>query len=104
MRALLLLPWLVLAQSSVLAQTTLNMSRDLVRLGIFSSNMVPNQATQDAARPFFAAVQYAKSNQIAQLIADPGSYYFLSTSDGYAHITLSQVSNITIDFQGSDLY
>jgi hypothetical protein len=60
------------------AQTTLNVSEDLIRLGIASSNMVPNQPSQDAGPIFFQAVSYANSHQIGHVIADPGAYYFRS--------------------------
>src|SRR5712691_52110 len=46
----------------VVAQGTLNLSRDLVRLRIASSNMVPNQPDLDSGPLFSKAVAYA-SNQ-----------------------------------------
>ena len=85
------------------AQTPLNMSRDLVGLGIASTNMVPNQPALDAGPLFVQAVAYAKNNGITRLIADPGAYYFLNLLESNAHVGLRNINNMTIDFQGSDL-
>src|SRR5438876_2090194 len=85
-------------------QTTLNMSKDLVRLGIASTNMLPDQPSQDAGPLFFQAVSYAKSHQIGRVIADPAAYYFLTLQWSGAHVAWDQLSNLTIDLQGSDLY
>ena len=84
------------------AQTTLNMSEDLVGLGIASTNMVPNQPTLDAGPLLKLAVAYAQSHNISTVIADPGAYYFLTVNSNN-HVLLSLVNNLTIDFQGSDL-
>src|SRR5690349_5359792 len=54
------------------AQSILNMSVDLVRLGIASSNLVPNQPGLDAGPLFFRAVSYAQANKIDRVIADAG--------------------------------
>jgi hypothetical protein len=85
------------------AQTTLNMSEDLLRLGIASTNMVPNQPTLDAGPLFVQAVAYAKNNGIATVIADPGAYYFLTLLESNAHVGLRNINNMTIDFRGADL-
>ena len=86
------------------AQVTLNLSQDLVRLGIASTNMLPNRRDLDAGPLFFRAVLYAQNHQIARVIADPGAYYFLSLQYSGSHVAWSQLSNLTIDLQGSDLY
>src|ERR1043166_8071160 len=99
-------------RSAALAQTTLNVSEDLVRLGIASTNIVPNQPSLDAGPLFFRAVLYAKNNQIGRVIADRGAYYFqslqylvsTSTQYGGAHVAWDNLGNMTIDLQGSDLY
>ena len=88
----------------LLAQSTLNMSKDLVRLGIATANMVPNQPSLDAGPLFFQAVIYAQNHKIATVIADPGAYYFLSLQDPQIHVGWDQLKNLTIDLQGSDLY
>ena len=86
------------------AQTTLNLSEDLVPLGIASTNMVPNQPSLDAGPLFFRAVSYAQNHQIGQVIADRGAYYFRSLQYSGAHVAWDKLSNLTIDLQGSDLY
>src|SRR5215469_2162749 len=87
------------------SQTPLNLSQDLVNLGIAQSNMVPNQPGLDAGPLFFRGVIYAQNHQIARVIADPGAYYFLSQQRaGGPHVTWDQLHDLTIDLQGSDLY
>jgi hypothetical protein len=88
---------------AALAQSTLNMSQDLVKLGIASTNLVPNQPSLDAGPLFFRAVSYARVNPIDRVIADPGAYYFLSQQFPGAHVAWDKLSNLTIDLQGSDL-
>jgi hypothetical protein len=89
--------------------TTLNLSQDLVSLGIASTNMVPNQPSLDAGPLFVQGVAYAMSHQMDKVIADKGTYYFLSLQSSGGHVQLGGnpitpfVSNLTIDFQGSDL-
>jgi hypothetical protein len=102
--------FLVLVSGSALAQTTtLNLSRDLVNLGIASTNMVPNQPSLDAGPLLQSGVGYATSHQIGRVIADPGTYYFLSLQTENAHVQLGgnpttpDVRDLTIDFQHSDL-
>jgi hypothetical protein len=89
---------------TAVAQTTLNLSHDLVPLGIASSNMVPNDPTVDAGPLFFRAVLYAQNHKIDRVIADPGSYYFRSLQYAGAHVAWDGLTNLTIDLQGSDLY
>lgn len=62
-------------------QTTLNLSQDLVPLGIASTNMVPNQPSLDASPLLQGGVAYAKAHGISVVVADPGTYYFLSVTD-----------------------
>jgi hypothetical protein len=88
---------------------TLNLSQDLVALGIAATNMVPNQPSLDAGPLFRAGVAYAMTHQLGRVIADKGSYYFLSLQNPIAHVQLGgnsetpDVHDLTIDFQGSDL-
>ena len=82
------------------AQETLNLSQDMLKLGISSTNMAPNQQTQDAGPLVQKGLQYAQSHNLKNVIADPGAYYFLSkTSDCYVTIP----TGLTMDLQGSDL-
>jgi uncharacterized protein (TIGR03437 family) len=91
----------IVGLAPLFAQTTLNMSQDLVRLGISPNNLVPNQPSLDVGPLFAKAMNYASANQIAKVIADPGSYYFMTGTGGcYAPVP----SKILLDFQGSDLY
>src|SRR5262245_18141004 len=83
--------------------TTLNLSHDLVSLGIAATNMVPNQPAQDAGPLLQKGVTYAMAHGISRVIADPGAYYFLSLQDSSDHVFLPSLSNLTIDFQGSAL-
>jgi uncharacterized protein (TIGR03437 family) len=83
----------------------LNMSHDLVTYGIASSNLAPDTPSEDARALFEAAAAYATKNNITTLTADPGSYYFLSLHAGTtAHAYLNAAANVTVDWQGSDLY
>ena len=52
------------------------MSEDLVRLGIASTNMVPDQPSLDAGPLFFRAVRYAQANNFGRVVADPGALLF----------------------------
>src|SRR6267142_1102439 len=65
--------------------TTLNLSQDLVALGIAASNMTPNQPALDAGPLFVQGVEYAKTHGIRMVVADPGAYYFLGLTEINAH-------------------
>jgi len=94
----------LISARAVLAQGTLNLSQDLVRLGIASSNMTPNQPGLDSAPLFSKAAIYLRNDSVRRVIADPGAYYFRSVGTGKAHVLLNVLTNVTIDLQGSDLY
>jgi Viral BACON domain len=94
-------PFSVTQQSA--AQPALNLSRDLVTLGIAATNMVPNQSSLDAGPLFVAGVEYAKSHGIATVVADKGAYYFLSLTETNAHFAVRNIDNMTIDLHGADL-
>jgi uncharacterized protein (TIGR03437 family) len=93
----------LLAAGVAAGQTTLNLSKDLIRFGIASSNMTPNQPSQDAGPLLVAGVQYAHSHNISTVIADRGVYYFSSLMNPNWHVQLEGLNNMTIDLQGSDL-
>ncbi len=84
--------------------SVLNLSHDLVSKGIAASNLQPNTPIQDARPLLEAAVAYASSNAITTLTADPGAYYFLSLHNANTHVFINAATNLTIDWQGSDLY
>lgn len=82
---------------------TLNLSHDLVALGIAATNMAPNQLTLDAGPLLAQGVAYASSHAMPTVIADPGTYYFLGLMGQNVHVQMANISNVTIDFQGSEL-
>src|SRR5215831_5872480 len=86
----------------LLSSQTLNMSRDLVAKGIASANMAPDSPSLDARPLFEAAVSYASQNKIQTVIADPGTYYFLTLRNNTTH-ALVTANNLTVDWQYSDL-
>lgn len=85
--------------------TTVNMSQDLVRLGIASQNLVPNQPTLDARPLFQAALAYVASTPgITLLTLNKGNYYLLSNENGAGVLIIPNLSNLTIDLAGSTFY
>lgn len=96
--------WALFGSNLAMAQTTtLNLSQDLLSLGIAATNMVPNQPSIDAGPLLTQGVEYAKAHNIGLIVANPGSYYFLSLAYPYCQVALYGADNITIDFQGSEL-
>jgi uncharacterized protein (TIGR03437 family) len=93
-----------LAVSTTASGQVLNLSRDLVAKNIAASNMTPDMPGLDARPLFEAGVNYASVHHIPRVIADRGSYYFLSLSSQYQHVYLNQISNVAVDLQHSDLY
>lgn len=86
------------------AQTTaLNLSHDLVRLGIASTNMTPGQPLLDSRPLIEAAVAYAGTKGITNLTADSGDYYFLTMHSPNTHILINAASNLQVNFQNSNL-
>src|ERR1700722_19100800 len=82
----------------------LNLSENLVSLGISAQNLAPNQPTLDAGPLVIQGVNYAVAARIPIVAVDPGAYYFLSLQSSTAHVAFTNISNLTIDFAGSDLY
>ena len=96
---------LALSVGSASAQTTsLNLSRDLVRLGIAAQNLPPDDPTFDARPLFQAGLQYVQNNRIPLLTVDPGNYYFLTPQNSNSYLRLFQVSDLVIDLAGSTIY
>jgi hypothetical protein len=90
---------------AALHATTLNMSEDLMRLGIASQNLIPNQPALDARPLMQAAIAYVQSNPgITLLTLDTGNYYLLSNENGAAVLVFPNLSNLTIDLAGSTIY
>ena len=82
----------------------INISQDLVNLGIAGQNAVPDSANLDSRPLLQAAIQYASANGINRIVADPGAYWFLTAQMPDRYLVLDHLSDLTIDLQGSDLY
>lgn len=85
---------------------TINMSHDLVPLGIASQNLAPNSPSVDAGPLFQATLQYVKSHSTMTMVTlDPGAYYFLTPQDPpTAYLSFPPLSNLTMDLAGSTIY
>ena len=103
LRLFVLLPAVLCSLQAGRAQSTLNASQDLVRLGIASTNLTPNQPTLDAVPLLSQAAAYAIANGVSVLQVDRGVYYFLTAQNAFVHLGIAQANGLTIDFQGSDL-
>ena len=90
--------------SPAAAGITINLSRDLVRLGIASSNLPPNSPTTDARPLFQAALAYAKTHAVRMITVDHGAYYFLTPQTTQIYLLLSSLSNLTVDLSDSTTY
>jgi hypothetical protein len=82
----------------------INLSHDLVRLGIASSNLSPDSPTTDARPLFQAALSYAQGHAVRRITVDRGAYYFLTPQDAQAYLHFSSLSNLTIDLADSKVY
>lgn len=103
-RAAILLA-LALALGSVrLAAQVLNMSHDLVPLGIASQNLSPNNPSLDAAPLFQATLSYVQGHSMQTLTLDTGAYYLLTNQQSNAVLIFNTLSNLTIDLAGSTIY
>ncbi len=101
-RALLLA--LAISSSASAAAPSINLSHDLVSLGIAKRNLTPNDPSLDARPLFQAALAYAAKNAAGLITADPGAYYFLTPQLPDRYLQIDSYSNLTIDLSGSDLY
>lgn len=88
---------------SLFAQV-INMSHDLVKLGIASQNATPNVPSLDSRPLIQATANYAQSHTVQTITLDKGNYYLLSATQGNATFIFGGLSNITVDFVGSTLY
>jgi hypothetical protein len=84
--------------------TTINLSHDLVRLGIASNNLRPDSPAIDARPLFQAALAYARSHPVNVITVDRGAYYFLTPQDAQAYLSFSTLSNLTVDLADSTIY
>jgi hypothetical protein len=83
---------------------TVNLSRDLVRLGIAASNLPPDSPTIDARPAFQAALAYAKSHPVHRITVDRGVYYFLTPEDAQSYLRFPSLSDLTVDLADSTIY
>ncbi|MGA2183682.1 MAG: right-handed parallel beta-helix repeat-containing protein [Bryobacteraceae bacterium] len=91
--------------SNILANTAqINVSRDLVTLGIASQNLVPDNRNLDARPLFQAALDFALLHGIHRVVADRGAYYFLTPEAPDHYMSIEGYSDLTVDLQGSDVY
>ncbi len=95
---------LAMSLTATASGQVLNLSKDLVAMGIAGSNMTPDLCTLDSRPLFQAGVQYASAHGIPKVIAERGRYCFLSQNSSYQHVYLNQISNVTVDLNYSDLY
>ena len=102
-RIALLTVFVAMSQSIVSAQA-LNLSHDLVALGIAGQNLTPNNPALDAGPLIFAGVQYAYFNAIPLVTADKGSYYLLTDQQQNATLIFGHMSNLTLDLADSTLF
>jgi hypothetical protein len=86
------------------AGITINLSHDLVRLGIASSNLQPDSPTTDARPLFQAALAYAQSHAVRLITLDHGAYYFLTPQTTQIYLLLFSLSNLTVDLADSTVY
>jgi len=85
-------------------QGTINLSHDLVRLGIASSNLPPDSSTTDARPLFEATLSYARSHPVRFITVDRGAYYFLTPQDPQAYLRFSALSDLTVDLADSMVF
>lgn len=83
--------------------STVNLSRDLVRLGIATQNLPANDPSFDARPIFAAAVQYVGTHHVGRLTVDRGTYYFLTPQDTQTYLRFPSLSDLTIDLAGSKI-
>ncbi len=91
---------------AVAAQTgiTINLSHDLVRLGIASENLAPDSPKTDARPLFQATLAYAHSHSVGLITVDRGAYYFLTPQTPQIYLQFSVLSNLTVDLAGSTIF
>jgi hypothetical protein len=65
--------------------------------------MAPNQPDLDDGPLFFQGVHYAQSHGMGRVVADTGAYYFRTLQFAGSHVAWDNLSDLTIDLQGSDL-
>jgi hypothetical protein len=82
---------------------SVNLSRDLVRLGIAPRNLPVDDPSFDARPLFEAAVQYVRTHHVERLTVDRGAYYFLTPQDSLTYLRFPSLSDLTVDLAGSKI-
>ena len=96
---------LALSVGAALGQVSqVNISQDLVALGIAGQNATPNTPGLDARPLLYNAILYAASNGIPKVTADPGAYWFLTSQKSDRYMVLDRLTDVTVDLQGSDIF
>src|ERR1700752_3016564 len=93
-RTAFLVCFFVALAGSVAAQV-LNMSHDLLTLGIAQQNLTPNNPSLDARPLIQAAIQYIESHPVQTLTLDTGAYYLLTNTQPNAVLLFPNLSNMT---------
>ena len=86
------------------AGQVLNLSHDLVPLGIASKNLTPNDPTLDAGPLIFAGTNYAFLHGIPLVTLDKGNYYLLTDQQRNATLIFGRMSNLTLDLADSTIF
>ena len=86
------------------SHSTLNLSRDLVRLGIAAQNLTPDDSSLDARPLFQAALQYVEQHHTTVVTVDRGSYYFLTPENTQTYLVFPSLSDLRVDLAGSKIY
>jgi len=84
--------------------SSINLSRDLVSLGIAGQNLSPNDPSLDARPLFEAALKYVRAHRVRTVTVDRGAYYFLTAQSSTAYIGIYGFSDLTVDLAGSIIY
>lgn len=82
----------------------LNLSRDLVRLGIAPQNLTPDDPSLDARPLFQAALHYVEQNHTPLVTVDRGTYYFLTPQNPETYLSFSGLSDLRMNLAGSRIY
>lgn len=83
---------------------SINLSHDLVRLGIASRNLSPDNPSLDARPLFQAALQYVQSHHTQLLTLDHGAYYFHTPQNSHTYLNFFSLSDLTVDLAESTIY
>lgn len=105
MRSCLFLTAYTICLLSTKAQAiAINLSHDLVRLGIASENLAPDRPSLDARPLFQATLQYVQNHHTELVTLDPGGYYFLTPQNPTTYLRFPSLTNLTVDLAGSTIY